>query len=81
MVSLTYMRSQACGQARDHMYDQLHRHTLTMKDGAEGLQKVASTGNTQQLAPGAPIEMTVGAEIAPTHPAAIGTIRVRAEVR
>ena len=51
-----------------------------MKDGAEGLQKVAATGDAQQLALGAPIGMTVGTEIAPAHPAAIGTIRIGAEM-
>ena len=71
----------AFGQARQHTHHQLHRHTLTMKDGAEGLQKGAATGDAQQLAPGAPIGMAVGAEIAPAHPAAIGTIRIGAEMR
>src|SRR5215467_14008233 len=73
--------AQSLGQARDHTYYQIHRHTLTMKDGAEGLQKVAATGDAQQLAPGAPIGMAVGAEITPAHPAAIGTVRIRAEMR
>src|SRR2546429_4115696 len=52
-----------------------------MKDRAEGLEKIAATGNAQQLPPGTATRMAIGAEIAPAHPAAIGTVRVRAEVR
>src|SRR5215467_5548971 len=51
-----------------------------MKDGAEGLEKITVTGNAQQLPPGAAIGMAIGAEIAPAHPAAIGTIWVGAEM-
>src|SRR5262249_49940783 len=42
---------------------------------------VTTTDHTQQLPPGTPIGMAIGAEIAPAHPAAIETVRVRAEVR
>src|SRR5262249_6686842 len=56
------------------------RGALAMKDRAQGLQKIAATDDTEQLAPGTTIGMAVGAEIAPADPAAIGTIRVRAEV-
>jgi hypothetical protein len=52
-----------------------------MKDGPEGLEKIAATGDAQQLPPGAPIGMAVGAEIAPPHPAPIGTVRVRTKMR
>src|SRR5215467_9611843 len=51
-----------------------------MEDRAEGLQKVAATDDAQQLPPGTPIGMAIGAEIAPAHPAPIGTVRVRAKV-
>src|SRR6266481_7738348 len=52
-----------------------------MKDRAEGLQKIATTDHTQQLPPGTATGMAIGAEIAPADPAAIGTVRVRAEMR
>jgi len=51
-----------------------------MEEGAEGLQKIAMTDHTQELSPGTPIGMAIGAEIAPANPASIGTIWVRAEV-
>jgi hypothetical protein len=51
-----------------------------VQERAEGLQKIATTDHTQQLPPGTPTGMAIGAEIAPTHPAPIGTIWVRAEV-
>ena len=51
-----------------------------MEERAEGLQKVAMTGDAQQLPPGTATGMAIGAEIAPAHPAPIGTVRVRAEV-
>src|SRR5215510_16280355 len=54
---------------------------LAMKERAEGLEKIAATGNTPQLPPGTAIRMAIGAEIAPAHPAAIGTVWVWAEVR
>jgi len=51
-----------------------------MKEGAEGLQKIAATGDTQQLPPGTATGMAIGAEIAPADPTPIGTVRVRAEM-
>src|SRR5215467_10480434 len=51
-----------------------------MKDCPEGLQKIATTDDTQQLPPGAPIGMAISAQIAPADPAPIGTVGVRAEV-
>ena len=51
-----------------------------MEEGTEGLQKVAVAGDTEQLPPGTAIGMAIGAEIAPAHPAARGTIRVGAEM-
>jgi hypothetical protein len=51
-----------------------------MKDRAEGPEKIAATGNAQQLPPGTATRMAIGAEIAPSHPAAIGTVRVRTEM-
>src|SRR5262249_36350007 len=53
---------------------------LAVKKCAEGLQKVAATDHTQELSPGAPIGMAIGAEIPPADPAPRGTIWVRAEV-
>src|SRR5215217_3607280 len=51
-----------------------------MEEGAEGLEKIVTTDHTQQLPPGTAIGMAIGAEIPPAHPAAIGTVRVRAEM-
>src|SRR5262249_6358491 len=52
-----------------------------MKERAEGLEKIASTGDAEQLPPGTATRMAIGAEIAPADPAAIGTVRVGAEMR
>ena len=60
--------------------DELDGGALAVKDRAEGLEKRAVTGDAQRLPPGAPIGMAVGEEIAPTHPVAIGTVRVGAEM-
>jgi len=51
-----------------------------MEEGAEGLEKIATTDDTQQLPPGTAIGMTIGAEIPPAHPAPRGTVWVRAEL-
>src|SRR5262249_42406062 len=72
--------TQALGQTGDHPHDQLRGHAFAMKDRAEGLEKVTTTDHTQELPPGTPIGMAIGAEIAPADPAAIGTVGVRAEV-
>jgi hypothetical protein len=47
-----------------------------MKDRPEALQEVAATGETEPLPPGTPIGMAIGAEIAPSHPAPIRTVRI-----
>jgi hypothetical protein len=49
-----------------------------MKKRAESLEKIVATGDAQQLPPGTTIGMAVGAEITPSDPAAIGTVRVGA---
>src|SRR5713101_7737957 len=54
---------------------------LAMQERPEGLQKGAATSDTQQLPPGTAIGMAIGAEIAPSHPTTIGTVRVGAEMR
>src|SRR5262245_6157147 len=51
-----------------------------MKNGAEGLQKIAVTGDAQQLPPGTTVGMAIGAEIAPDHPGPIRTGRIGAEM-
>ena len=56
-------------------------HALAMQRGAMGLLEVTFTADAIQLAPGTAIGMAIGAEIAPSDPAPIGTVRVRAEVR
>src|SRR5262249_61614794 len=71
---------QAFGQAADDPHDEVRRGPLAVKDGAEGLEKVATTRDAEQLAPGTTIGMAIGAEIPPAHPAAIGTVRVGAEM-
>src|SRR5262249_31771229 len=47
---------------------------------AQGLQEVATTDDAQQLSPGPAIGMAIGAEIPPTRPAPIGTVRIGAEM-
>src|SRR5207344_3145088 len=71
----------AFGQARDDTHDELDRGALTVQERAESLQEIATTDHTQQLPPGTATGMAVGAEMAPAHPAARGTIWVGAEVR
>jgi hypothetical protein len=51
-----------------------------MEEGAMGLQKVALTRDTVELAPGAATGMTVGAKIPQPEPALIVTIAVRTKV-
>src|SRR5262249_16577507 len=73
--------TQSLGQAGDDAHDELDRGALTMKNCAKGLQKIAATGDAQQLPPGTATRMPIGAEIPPAHPAAIGTVGVGAEMR
>jgi hypothetical protein len=73
--------AQPLGQARDDAHDQLRGHTLAVEDRPEGLQKVAATDDAQQLPPGTPTGIAISTEIAPVHPAAIGTVGVGAEMR
>src|SRR5439155_4152556 len=47
---------------------------------SEALQEIAATGDTEQLPPGAPIGMAIGAEIAPSHPALVRTVRIGTEM-
>ena len=49
-----------------------------MKERAAGLEKVAATGDTQQLPPGTAPGMAISAEMPPAHPAARGTVQVGA---
>ena len=72
--------AQACGEAREHAYDELNGGAFAMEEGAEGLEKVATPDHTQQLPPGTATRMAIGTEIAPADPAARGTGRVRAEM-
>ena len=68
------------GQAREDAHDELDRGALAMKDRTKGLEKIAATGDTQQLSPGTTIGMAIGAEIPPGDPTPIRTVRVRAEM-
>ena len=72
--------AQAFGQARDDAHDELDGSALAMKQCAEGLQKVAATGDAQQLPPWAPTGMAVGAQIPQAYLAPIRTIRMRTEM-
>ena len=73
--------AQAFGQARDDAHDELGRQTLAMAERPERLEKGAAAGNAQQLPPGTATGVAIGAEIAPAHPAPIGTVRVGAAMR
>ena len=51
-----------------------------MEEGAEGLKQLAPPDPPQQLPPGPAIGMAMGAKGPPAPPAAIGTVRVRADM-
>src|SRR5262249_29791385 len=61
-------------------HDELDGDALAMEEGADGLEKIATTDHTQQLPPGTAIGMAIGAEIAPSHPTPICTVGVGAEM-
>src|SRR5262249_60510380 len=73
--------AQALSQAGDDTHDKLDRLPLAMEQGPEGLEKITTADHTQQLPPGTAARMAMGAEIPPSYPAAIGTVRVGAEMR
>ena len=73
--------AQAFGQARDDPHDEVDRGALAMQERAEGLEKIAATGDAQQLSPGTTTGMAIGPEIAPADPAPVGTVWVGAEMR
>ena len=66
--------TQAFGQAREHAHDEFDEGTLPMKDRAEGLQKIAVTGDTQQLPPlGWPLARRFPQPTSPWHrPSGLG---------
>src|SRR3954463_15929605 len=72
--------AQPLGQAREDPHDEVDGGALAVKDRAKGLEKIATADHTQKLSPGTATRMAIGAEIPPSHPAAIGTVRVRAEM-
>jgi hypothetical protein len=72
--------AQPFGQTGDDAYDEIDGCALAVQERAEGLEKIAATGDTQQLPPGTATRMAIGAEIAPAHPAPIGTVWVGAEM-
>ena len=49
--------AQALGSARDDAHDELDRGALAMEEGAEGLEKIAATDDTQELPPGTTVGM------------------------
>src|SRR5262249_53258597 len=73
--------AQPFGHARDDVHDEFDRGALAMKDRAEGLEKIAATGDAQQWRRGTTTGMAIGPEIAPADPAPIGTVGVGAEMR
>ena len=52
-----------------------------MKDRTVGFVEVSAAGDTLQLPPGTTTGMPIGAEVAASEPAIVGTIRGRTEVR
>jgi hypothetical protein len=52
-----------------------------MKERAVGFVEVSVAGDTLQLPPGTATGMPIGAEVAASEPAMVGTIRGRTEVR
>src|SRR4029450_11573377 len=72
--------AQPLGQAGDDPHDELDRGAFAMKERAKGFEKIAATGDAQQLPPGTATGMAIGTEIAPADPASIGTVRGRAKV-
>src|SRR5215471_20296480 len=56
--------AQAYRQAGQHPHDQLHRQALAVQERAMGLQEIAVTRTTVQLAPWATTRMAHGAEVA-----------------
>ena len=65
----------------DDAHDELDGGALAVKERAERLEKIVTTNHTQQLPPGTAIGVAIGPEIAPAHPATVGTGRVGAEMR
>src|SRR5438132_13063622 len=72
--------AQALCQRAHRPHQLLGRHALAMQRGAMGLLEVTFTAGAIQLAPGTAARMAIGTQVAPADPAAIRTVRVRAEV-
>ena len=72
--------AQAFRQRPYRPHQQMGRHTLAMKDGVMGLQKVAPPAAAMELPPGATVGMTVGTAMASPKPAARGPIGSGAEL-
>jgi len=73
--------AQAFSQTREDTHDELHRGAFAMKDRAVGFVVVSVAGDTLQLPPGTATGMPIGAEVAASEPAMVGTIRGWTEVR
>src|SRR5262249_59091807 len=72
--------AKASSQTVQHTLNELHRQAFAMQERAMGVQKIAVTRTTVQLAPWATIWMAVGAEVAKSQPASIVTAFMRAKV-
>jgi len=73
--------AQAFSQTHDDTHDELHRGALARKDRAVGFVEVSVAGDTLQLPPGTATGIPIGAEVAASEPAMVGTIRSWTEVR
>src|SRR5215831_21092023 len=72
--------TQAFGQARDHVHDELDRYPLAIKDGATMLGEVAVAGGTVELTPWTTVRMPVGTEIPQPQPTPVVTGGMGAEM-
>ena len=72
--------TQTFRQRAHRPYQLLGRYALAMQGRAMGLLEIAITARAIQLAPRSTARMTIGTEIPQSHPALIGTVRMRAEM-
>src|SRR5262249_17213392 len=73
--------AQAFRQCAHRPHQLLGRDAFAMERRAVGLLEIALTSRAVELPPGATTRMAVGTEIAQPHPAPIGTVGLRAEMR
>src|SRR6266446_5898977 len=71
---------QTFGQAADDVHNEVDRHALPMEDRAMRLKEIALTATAIALPPHATARVAIGADIAPSGPAAIGAVGLRIEM-